>query len=464
MSSTSCDVLVLGAGPGGYPAAIRAAQLGLTTVCVEREKLGGVCLNWGCIPSKALLKTAELAHKIRHADDFGLSTGPLSIDFAKVIARSRGVSARFEKGIGHLFKKYGVQTVAGEAKLLGGGRVEVSKADGTSQTITAKHIVIAVGARARTFPTIQPDGERILTYREAITLDRKPRTAVLLGAGAIGMEFAYFWNAMGVDVTLLEGQDEVLPLEDREAGNLARKAFEKQGIKVHTGVQIAGVARDGDEVAVSLADGRTLRADTVLVALGIAPNTEGIGLDAAGVAKNARGFITVDRSHRTSAPGVYAVGDCCDGGPALAHVATRQAHVAIERIAGLHVPDVDYGNVPSCTYSQPQVASVGRTEDALKKAGVAYQLGKFAFAANGRSQGSGTPDGWVKVLVDPKHGEILGAHLVGADATELLSELVVARGAESDAETLLHTMHAHPTASEAVLEAIAVARGASVHA
>jgi dihydrolipoamide dehydrogenase len=464
MSARSCDVLVIGAGPGGYPAAIRAAQLGFTTLTVEREKLGGVCLNWGCIPSKALLKTAELAHKIRHADDFGLQTGPLTIDFPKVIARSRAVSARFEKGIGHLFKKYGVQTVAGEAKLLGGGVVEVRHGDGSTTEITAKHILVAVGARARTFPTIQPDGERILTYRDAITLDRKPERAILLGAGAIGMEFAYFWNAMGVSVTLLEGQDEVLPIEDREAGQAARKAFEKQGITVRTGVQITGVARDGDRVTVTLGDGQTLEADTVLVALGITPNTEGIGLSEAGVATNARGFITVDRSHKTSAAGVYAIGDCCDGGPALAHVATRQAHVCIERIAGLHVPDVDYGNVPSCTYSQPQVASVGRTEEALKKAGVAYQIGTFPFAANGRSQGAGTPDGWVKVLVDPKHGEILGAHLVGADATELLGEIVVARGAESDAETLLHTMHAHPTASEAVLEAIAVARGVGVHA
>jgi dihydrolipoamide dehydrogenase len=464
MTSVTCDVLVLGAGPGGYPAAIRAAQLGFSTVCVEREKLGGVCLNWGCIPSKALLKTAELAHKIRHADEFGLSTGPLTIDFAKVIARSRGVSSRFEKGIGHLFKKYGVQTVSGDARLLGGGAVAVSAADGSTTTVHAKHIIVAVGARARSFPTIQPDGERILTYRDAVTLDRKPSSAILLGAGAIGMEFAYFWNAMGVSVTLLEGQDEVLPIEDREAGQQARKAFEKQGITVQTGVQVSGVARDSDEVVVSLADGRTLRADTVLVALGITPNTEAIGLDAAGVTTNARGFIQVDRSHRTSAAGIYAVGDCCDGGPALAHVATRQAHVCVERLAGLHVPDVDYGNVPSCTYSQPQVASVGRTEEALKKSGVSYQIGKFAFAANGRSQGAGTPEGWVKVLVDPKHGEILGAHIVGADATELLAEIVVARGAESDVETLLHTMHAHPTASEAVLEAVAVARGASVHA
>lgn len=456
------DLLVIGAGPGGYPAAIRGAQLGLKTACVEREKLGGVCLNWGCIPSKALLKTAELAHKIRHASDFGLNTGPLTIDFGAVVARSRGVAARFEKGVAGLFKKYGVVHLQGEARLTSPETVEIVSTSGTT-TLRAKHIVVATGARARSFPTIKPDGERILTYREAIVRTEQPGRAIILGAGAIGMEFAYFWNAMGTAVTLLEGQDEVLPVEDREAGKEARKAYEKQGIAVRTGTLVDGVARNGEEVIVTLRGGEQLVADVVLVALGITPNTEGLGLDKLGVRTDKAGRIEVDRSHRTNVPGVYAVGDCCNGGPALAHVATRQAHVCVERIAGHKAPDVDYGAMPSCTYGQPQVASVGLTEEAAKARGVAYKLGRFPFAANGRSQGAGTPEGWVKVLVDPKHGEILGAHLVGADATELLTEFVVARSGELTADVLMNTMHAHPTAAEAMLEAVATSQGASVH-
>jgi dihydrolipoamide dehydrogenase len=454
------DLIVIGAGPGGYPAAIRGAQLGLRTACVEKERLGGVCLNWGCIPSKALLKTAELAHKIRHADDFGLSAGPLTIDFAKVIARSRKVADRFQKGVAGLFKKYKVTSIAGTARLSAPNTVVITSAEG-ERTLTATHIVLATGARARSFPTMRPDGERVLTYREAIVLDQQPPSVVILGAGAIGMEMAYFWHAMGTSVTVVEGMDEVLPIEDRECGREVHKAYEKSGITVRCGVKVESVARDGDGCAVTLVGGEVLRAHTVLLALGIAPNTE--GLAESGVRLDKRGFIEIDTSHRTSVAGVYAVGDCCNGGPALAHVATRQAHVVVERIAGLHVPDVDYTALPSCTYCQPQVASVGRTEEALKAAGVAYNVGKFPFAANGRSQGAGTPEGFVKVLVDPKTGELLGAHIVGADATELIGEVVLARAGELTAEWVAHTMHAHPTASEAVMEAVAGALGVGVH-
>jgi dihydrolipoamide dehydrogenase len=460
MSDTEFDVLVIGAGPGGYPAAIRAAQLGLRTACVEREKLGGVCLNWGCIPSKALLKSAELAHKIRHAEDFGLRAGPVEVDFPAVIARSRGVAARFERGVGGLFKKYGVTSLLGEARLQGPGQVEVTTAQG-STTVRARHVILATGARARVFPNLQPDGDRILTYREAIVRDALPPSVIILGAGAIGMEFAYFWHAMGSRVTVVEGRDEVLPLEDRELGREVRRAFEKRGIEVRAGVSVERVHREGDEVVVHLVGGGALRAHTALVALGITPNTE--GLDPVGVRRDGRGFIEVDASHRTSVPGVYAIGDCCNGGPALAHVATRQAHVCVERIAGLHVPDVDYSAMPSATYCQPQVASVGLTEEAARSQGLKFRVGRFPFQANGRSQGAGTPEGFVKVLVGDGYGEILGAHIVGADATEMIAELVLARSAEANAETLLHTMHAHPTAAEVIAEAVGVALDASVH-
>ncbi|MCB9682242.1 MAG: dihydrolipoyl dehydrogenase [Alphaproteobacteria bacterium] len=460
--SDSFDLLVIGGGPGGYPAAIRGAQLGLKVACVERDKLGGVCLNWGCIPSKALLKTAELAHAIRDADRFGLSTGELSIDYAKVVERSRKVSRRFEKGVGSLFKKYGVTQIPGTATLTGPGAVTVSGADGERQ-LTARHVVLATGARARSFPGITPDGERILTYREAIVLTERPPSVVVLGAGAIGMEFAYFLHAMGSEVTVVEAQPEVLPLEDAEVAAEVRKAFTKSGITVKVGTRVQEVTREGDACAVTLGDGTRLDAHTVLVALGVTPNSDALGLDAVGVRTDARGFIEVDASHRTSVTGVYAVGDVCNAGPALAHVATRQAHVCVERIAGHTVPDVDPTAIPSCTYCQPQVASVGMTEAAAKAAGKDVRIGRFPFVANGRSQGSGHPEGFVKVVIDNRYGEILGAHIVGADATEMVAEFVLARSAEATAETLMTTMHAHPTAAEAMLEAVAKASGESVH-
>jgi dihydrolipoamide dehydrogenase len=458
----SADLVVIGAGPGGYPAAIRGAQRGLSTLCIEKELLGGVCLNWGCIPSKALLKTAELAHKIRHSDDFGLETGELNIDFAKVIARSRKVSKRFNRGVGSLFKKYGVTRMEGTARITGPNTVEVTSSAGT-ETVTAKHIVVATGARARTFPSIQPDGKRILTYREAIVHDQAPGKVVVLGGGAIGMEFAYFWNGMGADVTVVEGQSHVLPLEDEECAAVVAKAYKKAGVDVRTGVFVDNVARDGDGCIVTLQGGETLACDIVLVALGVTPNTDDIGLDTVGVRTDARGFIEVDSSYRTNVAGIYAVGDVCNLGPALAHTATRQAHVCVERIAGHHAPDVDYDNMPSCTYCQPQVASVGLTEKAAKAKGLSYSVGKFPFLANGRSQGAGTPDGFVKVIVDDTYGEILGAHIVGADATEMISEFVLAKSSESTAELIANTVHAHPTASEAMMEAVAESLGVSVH-
>lgn len=461
--ATDYDLLVLGAGPGGYPAAIRGAQLGLKTACVEKELLGGVCLNWGCIPSKALIKTGELIHKIEHAGDFGLTVEGLSIDLPKVVARSRKISKRFQKGVGSLFKKYGVTHLKGHARLTAPGTVEITDADGETSTVSAKHIVIATGARARTFPGIEPDGERVLTYREAIVLDDKPARAVVLGAGAIGMEFAYFWNSVGVEVTVVEGQDQVLPLEDAEVAEVVARSFTKSGITLKTGTFVDHVARDGDTCTVHLKDGGTLEADVVLAALGIAPNTGDIGADAVGLKRDGRGFVEVDASYRTNVDGVFALGDVCNRGAALAHVAMRQAHVCVERIAGHHPPDLKDEDQPSATYCQPQVASVGLTEAQAQERGLDVDVGRFPFSANGRAQGAGSPDGFVKVLVDRKYGEIVGAHVVGADATELVAELTLAKASEATADVLLATTHPHPTFSEAVMEAVAVARGESVH-
>ncbi|MCB9676543.1 MAG: dihydrolipoyl dehydrogenase [Alphaproteobacteria bacterium] len=454
------DVIVIGAGPGGYPTAIRAAQLGLKTVCIEKEKLGGVCLNWGCVPSKALLKTAELANKIRHADEFGLSVPGFEIDFAAVVKRSRKVAQKFEKGVAYLFKKYGVNRIAGTAKLTGPGTVEVTTAEG-KRTLTAKHVVVATGAGAKTFPGIEADGNRVVTYREAIVSEDQPESVTILGSGAIGIEFAYFYNAMGTKVTVVEGLPEIVPREDAEIGGELRKALQKQGIAFELGRFVDTVKAGPDGVVTTLKDGTALKAKSCLIALGIQPNTKGIGLEEAGV-KVDRGFVVIDDYGRTNVPGVYAVGDCTTKG-GLAHTATAQGHVLAELIAGHHPVAVRYDAIPSCTYCQPQIASVGMTEEAAKKAGKAFKVGRFPFSANGKAYGAGTPDGFVKVLVDEKYGEILGAHIIGADATEMIAEYTLARTSELTADEILHTVHAHPTAAEVMLEAVANAQGVSVH-
>jgi dihydrolipoamide dehydrogenase len=458
--SNGYDVLVIGAGPGGYPAAIRSAQLGLKTACVEKESLGGVCLNWGCIPSKALLKTAELVNKIEHADDFGVTVGEVAIDYPKVIARSRKIAKRFQAGVRGLFKKYGVTQLKGTATITGEGTVTISSADG-DQVVSAKHIIVATGAGAKTFPGIEPDGERILTYREAIVLKEKPASVAILGAGAIGIEFAYFWNAMGVDVTVVEGLDEILPAEDKEIAAAARKEFEKQGIKFVLGTFVKEVKRDGEDTLTLLQDGTELRAHTTLIALGIRPNSEGIGLETLSI-NTERGFIAIDNDMRTSAAGVYAVGDVTTRG-GLAHTATAQAHVCADRIAGHEITDVPYDSIPGCTYAQPQVASVGLTEEQAKEKGLAYKVGRFPFMANGKAQGAGHPEGFVKVLIGEKYGEIIGAHIVGSDATEMIASYTIAQTHEATAESYVATIHAHPTNGEAMLEAVAQALGTSVH-
>jgi dihydrolipoamide dehydrogenase len=451
------DLLVIGGGPGGYLASILGAQRKLKTACVERERLGGVCLNVGCIPSKALLRAAENWRFIQdEAGKFGFAIQGATFDYAKVVARSRKIADQSERGVRFLFKKHGVEHLSGEATIVGPGRVRVGERE-----LTAKHVILATGARARTFPGIEPDGERILTYREAITGTTQPASVVILGSGAIGAEFAYFFNAFGTKVTLVEGMERIVPLEDDEISAELGKAFRKQGIELVTGAFCERVERSGTGVVARLRDGRALEASHCLLALGVTANVQGIGLETVGIALE-KGAIAVDASYRTNIPGFYAIGDVA-GPPALAHAAYAEAQVCVGRIAGEHVPDVNYDNMPAATYCQPQVASVGLTEAEAKRRGLPFTVGRFPFSANGKARAIGASDGLVKVLVDTRHGLILGAHLCGHDASELLANFVMARGAEVTAPHFEHTVHAHPTLGEAMLEAIAEARGRGTH-
>ncbi|GDX80879.1 dihydrolipoyl dehydrogenase [Deltaproteobacteria bacterium] len=455
------DVIVIGSGPGGYLAAILAAQRKLRVVCIEKERLGGVCLNWGCIPSKALLRAAEqYVFMKEEAAAFGLSCENVGHDWAKVVGRSRKIADQSERGVRFLFKKYGVEVVAGTAELSAPGSVTVTQSSG-SVTLEGKHIILATGARARVFPGMEVDGERVMTYRNAIASLTQPESVIVLGSGAIGLEFAYFYNSFGTRVTLVEGADRVCPLEDADVSAEVGKSFKKAGVDVLTGALCQSIVREGDGVVAKLKDGRELRASHALIAVGVTPNIEGIGLEKLGVATEA-GHVKVDKSYRTNVPGVYAIGDLC-GPPALAHTAYAEAHVCVARIAGEHSPDVDYGNMPAATYCQPQIASVGLTEAAARAQGLEFTVGKFPLSANGKARAIGASEGFVKVLVGKKHGEILGAHLVGHDVSELLANFVMARGAEVTAEHFLHTVHAHPTVGEAMFEAVAEAVGKGAH-
>ena len=465
-ASLKADVVVIGSGPGGYVAAIRASQLGLSTICVEKERLGGVCLNWGCIPSKALLRAAENYWFLKHElEMFGLAADNPRHDYPKVIARSRKIADQSERGVQFLFKKYGVQQVKGTARLGSAGTVVVTTAEG-ERTITAKHILVATGARARTFPGIELDGERVVTYREAIASTTQPEHVIVLGSGAIGCEFAYFYQCFGTKVTLVEGASRLCPLEDGEVSAQLEKSFRKMGMAIQTKGMCVSAKRDGDGVVVTLKDGTVLRGSHCLVALGIAPNVEGIGLEAAGVTLQRGNWIAHDSSFRTNVPGIYAIGDV-SGPPALAHTAYMEAHVCVDRIAGQHTGDVDYANMPAATYCNPQIASVGVTEEKLradgKVLGTDYTVGRFPYSANGKARAAGASDGFVKVLVGKKYGEILGAHIIGHEASELLANFVMARSAEVTAEHFLHTVHAHPTLGEMMYEAVAVALGKSAH-
>ncbi|WP_412067511.1 dihydrolipoyl dehydrogenase [Rubrivirga sp. IMCC43871] len=480
MANAPYDVLIIGSGPGGYEAAIRAHQLGLSTAIVEKNKLGGVCLNIGCIPTKALLKSAEIASQLAHITDYGFTAGDglPTPDFEAVVTRSRGVANKMNKGVQFLMKKNKVDVYMGKATLLGGGKVSVEPSEtmdgetvGESTTIEARAIIVATGARAREIPTLPVDGEKILDYRHAMLQTTKPDSMVIVGAGAIGVEFAYVYHHMGTDVTIVELQDRLVPVEDEDVSKELARAYKKMGVKVMTGAQVTAVDTSGEGCTVTIKTAKgdqTVQADQVLSAVGVVGNVEGFGLDDVGVAHE-RGAITVDTMYRTTVEGIYAIGDVV-GGPWLAHVASHEGIVCVENIAHEqgkldHAPHAtDYLNVPGCTYCIPQIASVGYTEAAAKEAGFDVLIGKFPFAASGKAAAIGDQSGFVKVVVDKKYGEVLGTHIIGHDATEMIAEIVTARALETTAHEVMEAMHPHPTLSEAVMEAFRDAYGQAINA
>lgn len=466
MADTQFDVIVIGAGPGGYPAAIRAAQLGLKTACIEENHWGGICLNWGCIPTKSLLKNAEVWSLIsQHTADFGISVKEATFDFGKVIERSRGVANQMNNGIQFLLKKYKVTKFEGRGKLETKGSVGVfDKSGKKTETLKAKHIIIATGARARAFPGMEVDHERVLTYKEAMVIKELPKRLVVIGAGAIGIEFAYFFNAFGTEVDVIEAQDRILPVEDADISKELAKEFKKQGLKIHTGAMVKSAKKSGNGAKVVFTEKgkeQMIDCDYCLVAVGVQGNVEDIGLEKLGV-KHEKSAIAVDGWGRTNVEGVYAVGDVA-GPPWLAHKATHEAINCIERIAGHETPAFDASKVPGCTYCQPQVASVGLTEDQCKERGLKYNVGKFPFKASGKAAAVGHTEGFVKLITSEEYGEILGAHIIGVEATEMIAEYGLARELEADAMSIVKTIHAHPTLSEAMMEAAAVIEGECVH-
>jgi dihydrolipoamide dehydrogenase len=459
------DLIVIGSGPGGYVAAIRAAQLGMKAAVVERENLGGICLNWGCIPTKALLKSAQVFEYINHAADYGITVGNAKQDFPAIIKRSRGVAEGMSKGIQFLFKKNKIEAIMGTGVLKKGGKVEVTDAAGKKTEHDAKHIILATGGRSRELPGIKQDGKRIIGYRDAMTLPTQPESLVVMGSGAIGMEFAYFYATLGTKVTVVEYLDRILPREDAEVSKEMERIMKKKGISFMTGTSVEGVDTSGKKNVVSLKDkagaASKLECDVVLSAVGISTNLEGLGLEAAGV-KTDKGLVLVDDYYATNVPGVYAIGDIVKG-PALAHVASAEGITCVEKIAGQHVQPIDYSNIPSCTYCWPEVASVGLTEEEAKAKGYAVKVGKFPFSASGKASASGAKDGFVKVIFDAKYGEWLGAHMIGANVTEMIAEVVVARKLETTGHEIIKSIHPHPTMSEAIMEATAAAFGEVIH-
>lgn len=466
MNQHSCDVAVIGAGPGGYVAAIRAAQLGLKTICIERDALGGVCLNWGCIPTKALLKNAEYLNFMKHSSDFGINVENYSVDFEKVVKRSRDVSQKMSSGVGFLFKKNNIQIVKGSGYVKDKSTVEVKDAENNlTDSITAKHIIIAAGARPRMFPGIEVDRKKIITSTEAMIPTEIPKSIVVMGAGAIGVEFAYFYNAYGSKVTIIEMLDRILPIEDKDVSDELARNYRKAKIDllVNTKVLSAKVVNDMVEVTIQKKDGKeeVITADIALNAIGIQPNIEGLVDESLGIEVN-RGYIKVDEYMKTNVDGVYAIGDIA-GAPWLAHKASAEGILVAEAIAGKNPHPLNYANIPGCTYCQPQVASVGLTEAKAKEQGYEVKIGKFPFTASGKAHGIGEARGFCKLVIDAKYGEILGAHLIGPDVTEMIGEIGVARTCGATAKTLIKTIHAHPTLSEGLMEAAAQAYNESVN-
>ena len=458
------DVIVLGSGPGGYVTAIRASQLGLKTAVVEREALGGICLNWGCIPTKALLKSANVFEYIEHAEDYGISVAKPKADFGGMVKRSRGVADGMSKGVQFLMKKNKIDVIMGNGRLLPGKQLEVTDEAGKKQTLSAEHIIIATGARSRQLPSIPQDGKNIIGYREAMTLKDQPKRMVVVGSGAIGVEFAYFYNAIGTEVTVVEYQDRIVPVEDSDVSKQLEKSFKKSGIKVMTSSEVLGVESKGKEQVVKIKTKKgeeTIACDVVLSAAGVVANIENIGLEDVGIVVD-HGKVVVDDYYATNIPGYYAIGDCVPG-PALAHVASAEGITCVEKIAG-HTPEpIDYGNIPGCTYCFPEVASVGMTEAQAKEAGHEIKVGKFPFSASGKASASGHKDGFVKLVFDAKYGELLGGHMIGANVTEMVAELVALRKLETTGHELIKTVHPHPTLSEAVMEAAAAAYDEVIH-
>jgi dihydrolipoamide dehydrogenase len=459
------DLVVVGAGPGGYVAAIRGAQLGFKTACVERERAGGICLNWGCIPTKALLKSAEMMRHAQHAADYGVVIqGPITFDWEKVIKRSRTVSEKLSSGVEFLFKKYGVTQIPGTARLTGRGKLEIESKSG-KQVLETPRTIIATGARAKFLPGIEPDGDRVITYREAMVLPEVPKSVVVIGAGAIGIEFADFWNAFGVEVTVIEFMPRVLPIEDEEISAALLRQLKKKGMKVHTGAKTTGVKVEGKSVTTSFtaADGtaQTVTSERVLLAVGVRANIEGIGLEGMGVAID-RGFIQVDDQYRTTSPGIWSIGDCA-GPPLLAHVAMAEGVRTVEWMAGHHTVPVNYDAIPGCTYCDPEVASIGKTEAQAREAGIDISVGKFPFNVNGKALGAGHPDGFIKVITNKARSEIVGVHAIGYGVTDLIAETSVAMTSEATAHDVLAAVHPHPTLSEVMYEATAAALGEVVH-
>jgi dihydrolipoamide dehydrogenase len=464
MADQSFDLVVLGSGPGGYVAAIRAAQLGMKTAIVERENLGGICLNWGCIPTKALLRTSEINHVLHHLGDFGFSADNIRFDLDKVVKRSRAVAKQLSSGVAFLMKKNKIAVIDGTGKLAGKGKLVVEKDGKSVATLVAKHIILATGARARQLPGIETDGKLIWSYREAMVPPKMPKSLLVIGSGAIGIEFASFYRDMGAEVTVVEVLDRVLPVEDEEISAFARKAFEKQGIKILTSAAVKGVKKGADNVTVTVEAGgkaQEITVDRVISAVGIVGNVEGIGLEGTGV-KVDRTHVVIDEFCRTGEPGVYAIGDLC-GPPWLAHKASHEGVVCVEAIAGLHPHPIDWTNIPGCTYCRPQVASVGLTEAKAKAAGHAVKVGHFPFIGNGKALALGEPEGMVKVVFDAKSGELLGAHMIGAEVTELIQGYVIARTLETTEAELIETIFPHPTVSETMHEAVLDAYGRVIH-
>jgi len=458
------DVIVLGSGPGGYVTAIRASQLGLKTAVVEREALGGICLNWGCIPTKALLKSANVFEYIEHAEDYGISVATPKADFGGMVKRSRGVADGMSKGVQFLMKKNKIDVIMGTGKLLPGKQLEVTDEGGKKQSLHADHIIIATGARSRHLPSIPQDGKNIIGYREAMTLKTQPKRMVVVGSGAIGVEFAYFYNAIGTEVTVIEYQDRIVPVEDSDVSKQLEKSFKKTGIKVMTSSEVLSVKSKGSDQIVQVKTKKgeeAIACDVVLSAAGVVANIENIGLEDVGIVVDA-GKVVVDDYYATNIPGYYAIGDCVPG-PSLAHVASAEGITCVEKIAG-HSPDpIDYGNIPGCTYCFPEVASVGMTEAQAQEAGHEVKVGKFPFSASGKASASGHKDGFVKLVFDAKYGELLGGHMIGANVTEMVAELVALRKLETTGHELIKTIHPHPTLSEAVMEAAAAAYGEVIH-